>query len=274
MDQFKDKVAIVTGGASGIGRALCEELGRRGAIAIVADVNAEGAQQVADAMTAMGKKAYATRVDVSQAKDVQSLVDETVSAHGRLDYMFNNAGIGIAGEMRDMDLDHWRRILDVNLWGVIYGTTAAYQVMVEQGFGHIVNTASGAGLFPLPMGTAYATTKYAVVGLSTSLRPEAAALGVKVSVVCPGVIRTGIFDAVTYVKVKHEDAHARVSSFNMMEPADCARVILRGVAHNRAIIPVTPLVRWGWWFYRLCPALYDSLARQIARDFRASLRDA
>jgi NAD(P)-dependent dehydrogenase (short-subunit alcohol dehydrogenase family) len=124
---------------------------------------------------------------------VQELVDETVRDYGRLDYMFNNAGIGMGGEVRDMDLEHWRRVLEVNLWGVTCGTSAAYEEMVRQGFGHIVNTASLAGLIPLPMVAAYCATKHAVVGLSASLRAEAAALGIKVSVVCPGFVETGIF---------------------------------------------------------------------------------
>ncbi|MCP4428094.1 MAG: SDR family oxidoreductase, partial [Chloroflexi bacterium] len=162
MNHFKDKVAIVTGGASGIGRAVCRALGHREAAAvIVADINAEGARQTAASITAAGGHAYAAGLDVSQAEAVQNLVDETVSTHGRLDYMFNNAGIGIIGDTRDMELEQWQRLLDVNLWGVIYGTTSAYQVMVKQGFGHIVNTASAGGLFPLPFGTAYATSKYA-----------------------------------------------------------------------------------------------------------------
>jgi NAD(P)-dependent dehydrogenase (short-subunit alcohol dehydrogenase family) len=130
MNYLKNKVAIVTGGASGIGRALCEQLGRRGAAAIVvADINAEGAQEVA----ATNRRAQAMHVDVSREGDVQELVDKTVSQHGRLDLMFNNAGVTICGEVRDLTLDHWRRMLDVNLWGVIYGATAAYQVMVKQG---------------------------------------------------------------------------------------------------------------------------------------------
>ncbi|MCK5556949.1 MAG: SDR family NAD(P)-dependent oxidoreductase, partial [Candidatus Hydrogenedentes bacterium] len=92
MDRFKDKVAIVTGGASGIGRALCEELGRRGAVVVVADINAEGAEQVASGIAASGGRARAAHLDVSRGEDVRKLVAETVSEHGRLDYMFNNAG--------------------------------------------------------------------------------------------------------------------------------------------------------------------------------------
>ena len=269
MDGFKDRVAIVTGGAAGIGRALCEELGRRGAVVIVADINAEGARQVASAIAAAGDRAHAAHLDVSRAEQVQQLVATTTLEHGRLDYMFNNAGIGLVAELRDASLEHWRRILDVNLWGVIYGATAAYQVMVKQGFGHIVNTSSAAGLLPAALGTAYAASKHAVVGLSTSLRAEAAALGVKVSVVCPGLVRTNIWNAVTYVRVNPEAVKATVSSIKMSEAADCARVILRGVARNQAIIVVTPLARLSWWLYRLYPALYDLLVRKMVGDFRA-----
>lgn len=276
MDRFKDKGAIVTGGASGIGRALCEELGRRGAVVIVADIDAERAGQVASAITATGGRARAAHLDVSRGDDVQKLIHDIASEHGRLDFMFNNAGIGMGGEMRDTHLAHWRRILDINLWGVIYGTTAAYQVMIKQGFGHIVNTASAAGLVPTPMQTPYAATKHAVVGLSTSLRPEAAELGVKVSVVCPGFIRTEIFDtAVKVTNYKDKDAEADfLSAFKMMDPADCAHVILRGVARNKAIILVTGLAHFLWWSYRLHPALLARMHRKMVRDFQALRSEA
>jgi NAD(P)-dependent dehydrogenase (short-subunit alcohol dehydrogenase family) len=271
MGHFKDSVAIVTGGASGIGRALCEELGRRGAAVIIAaDINAEGAQQVASAISTTGCRGRAVHLDVSQPEVVQTLIDETAAENGRLDYMFNNAGIAMGGEVRDMGLEHWRRILDVNLWGVIYGTTSAYRVMVKQGFGHIVNTASAAGLTPAPMVTAYATNKHAVVGLSNSLRAEGAGLGVKVSVVCPGFIRTGIFDAVTNVtKLKDEKTTLDFSSIKMMDANDCACVILRGVMRNKGIITVTAFARFIWWLYRLHPALTAFSVRRKVKEFRA-----
>jgi len=118
------------------------------------------------------------------------------------------------------------------------------------------------------METAYATTKHAVVGLSTSLRAEAAQLGVKVSVVCPGFIRTGIFDAATCFGAKRQDVISNLSSIKMMDATDCARVILRGVARNRAIITVTPFARFVWWVYRLRPTLLAPLERKIIRCFR------
>jgi NAD(P)-dependent dehydrogenase (short-subunit alcohol dehydrogenase family) len=271
MNHFENKVAIVTGGASGIGGALCEELGQRGAaMVVVADINAEGAGQVASAITAASGQAQSAHLDVSRAEDVQKLIDETASKHGRLDFMFNNAGIALCGEVRDMDLEHWQRILDVNLWGVICGTTAAYRVMTGQGFGHIVNIASLGGLIPEPMATAYAATKHAVVGLSTSLRAEAAELGIKVSVVCPGFVQTRVHDAATYIGIKREDAISEMSSsMKMMDATDCARVILRGVERNKAIITDTALTRLLWWLYRLHPAVLGPFLQKGVSDMRA-----
>ena len=272
MDQFRDKVAIVTGGASGIGRALCQELGQRGAVVIVADINAEGAQQVASAIATTGGRARAAYLDVSQAEDVQRLVDETASEHGRLDYMFNNAGIAMAGEVRDTSLLQWRRLVEINLWGVIYGTTAAYSLMVRQGFGHIVNIASLAGLVGFPIATPYTAAKHGVVGLSTSLRAEAADVGVKVSVACPGYVPTGIYDAAIVLRVNREDAWALIP-FKGIDATRAAWVILRGVARNRAIITFPFHARLSWWLHRLHPSLSAIWGRRLVRMFRALRRD-
>jgi NAD(P)-dependent dehydrogenase (short-subunit alcohol dehydrogenase family) len=267
MNTFKDRIAVVTGGASGIGRTLCEQLGQRGAVVIVADIDMEGAGKVASAINGTGGKARASHLDVTREEDVQKVIDETVSEHGRLDYMFNNAGVAVFGDVRDMKLEHWRRILEVNLWGVIYGTTSAYQVMIKQGSGHIVNTASGAGLIPSPVETAYSTTKHAVVGLSTSLRAEAVDLGVNVSVVCPGLIRTTLLDVTPVLKAKMDDFLAMVP-FKPIDATKAAEVILQGVARNRDIIVFPFNVRVLWWLHRLHPSLIASFGRKHVKGFR------
>ena len=261
-------MAVVTGGASGIGRALCEELARRKAVVVVADVDEEGAREIATAITRRGGRAEAAGIDVSRSDRVQDLVARTVSLHGRLDFMFNNAGMAVVGEVRDLELEHWRRILDVNLWGVIHGTRAAYAVMIKQGFGHIVNTASIAGLVSLPTAAAYTATKMAVVGLSTCLRAEAADFGVKVSVVCPGGVQTAIFRKATYVSVRREYLLARMR-FKRVAAEKAAQVILRGVERNKAIIVFPYQARLIWWLNRLHFGFGTLMSRGLVKTLRS-----
>lgn len=267
MHTFRSKVAIVTGGASGIGRAICEELGRAGATVVVADIDAAGAEDAASAVVALGGNGYHAVVNVAEEQAVQHLVETTVVRRGCLDYMFNNAGVCVWGEVRDMNGEHWRRVLDVNLSGVIYGTRSAYRAMLAQGSGHIVNTASVVGLVPSPLAVPYVTAKYAVVGLSTSLRHEAAAHGVRVSVICPGLVRTRFYETVSVLNAQREDALS-VLPAPLMPVTRAARAMLRGVRRNRAIIVFPWHARFAWWLHRLQPALLDPAMRRAVRRFR------
>ena len=281
--QFADKVAVVTGGASGMGRALCRELSQGGATVVVADLNIGQAETVAAAIVANGGRAGARLVDVSQEEQVQELIDGTVRDHGRIDYLFNNAGIALFGDARDLTLQQWRQVLAVNLHGVVSGTIIAYKTMARQGFGHIVNVASSAGLSPAPTETAYCTSKYAVVGLSLSLRPEGADLGVKVSVVCPGYVRTGMFQTAAIINVAPErrgvmspsglrgqgkSAPMVLNPRKTMDASQAARTILKGVLRNQAIIAFPAGVRVEWLLNRLVPGLMDRLLLMPTRDFR------
>jgi NAD(P)-dependent dehydrogenase (short-subunit alcohol dehydrogenase family) len=255
-----DKIAIVTGGGSGIGEAVSHEFARRGAAVVVADINSGGASRVAEAIARQGGRAEARQVDVSSEDAVRQMVEETAASYGRLDYLFNNAGIGIGGDARDLTSEHWRRVLGVDLFGVIYGTLAAYPIMTRQGFGHIVNTSSAAGLLPGPFNAPYNTSKHAVVGLSLSLRIEAADLGVKVSVVCPGFVRTSIYQTAVTVNIPQDKASAssRLPS-RMMEPPRAAQIILDGVEKNQAVIVFPASIRWVWRAYRIAPSLIGRL---------------
>src|SRR5712691_8402140 len=132
VDSLDGKVAIVTGGGSGIGEAVSRELARRGARVVVADLDGKEAERVARAVTEHGGRATACRVDVSREEEVTRLVEDTASVYGRLDYQFNNAGIAIGGDARDLTLHQWRQVLDVDLYGVLYGTLAAYPIMAGQ----------------------------------------------------------------------------------------------------------------------------------------------
>lgn len=268
MPQFRDKVAIVTGGASGIGRALCESLAGDGAIVMVADLDGKAAAEAARSLAAMGGKAEAIEVDVSDPQKVNDLMQSTLATHRRLDYIFNNAGIGIVGEVRDSTPEHWRKITDVNLMGVTYGTLAAYKAMIEQGSGHIVNISSVTGLIPSPILTPYSTTKCAIIGLSLSLRAEAASLGVKVSVACPSLVDTNMGDRTICLNANKKDYLARLPRTMMMSPPKTAKAILRGVRKNRALIVFPFHARVLWWMNRVCPALLAPISALSVREWR------
>jgi NAD(P)-dependent dehydrogenase (short-subunit alcohol dehydrogenase family) len=267
MSEWCDSVAVVTGGASGIGKALCEELAARGAIVVVADKDGAGAEQAAAAVRHAGARATAQQADVADEASVSMLIRNTVVAHRRLDYVFNVAGVGFAGDARDIEPEHWRRIINVNLWGVIHGTMSAYAVMAKQGRGHIVNMASLAGLLPNPGSVPYATTKHAVVGLSLSLRAEAAALGVKVSVVCPGFVQSRVLQSATMLNLSRERMIASIP-FPFMDARSAARRILAGVARNRAVIAFPGYARLFWWLYRLHPGLIAPILGRMIADLR------
>jgi NAD(P)-dependent dehydrogenase (short-subunit alcohol dehydrogenase family) len=267
------RIAIITGAASGIGRALAGALAARGDTVVLADIDGDGADRAARELAGEGPgPATAAAVDVRDAAAVQALVDGTRDRHGRLDVMVNNAGIGVGGEARELLLAHWDRAIDVNVRGVVHGVHAAYPVMIEQGSGHIVNTASLAGLVPSPLLTPYAMAKHAVVGLSLSLRAEAAAYGVRVTVVCPGVVDTPILD-----KEGPEDlprptlltGRAR-EYFRHLQPrfypADqLAQDIVRGLDRNSALVIAPRSARVAWQLWRYAPVVVNQMTqRQLA----------
>jgi NAD(P)-dependent dehydrogenase (short-subunit alcohol dehydrogenase family) len=266
-------VAFVTGGASGIGKALSAALVRRGATVAVADVNASAGRAAAEELTSEGPgTAIPVWLDVRDAATFSAELTRVRAEHGRLDLLFNNAGIGIGGAVEELQLAHWERTLDINLRGVVHGVHAAYPLMLEQGFGHIVNTASLAGLLPFPLGTPYAMTKHAVVGLSVSLRAEAAAHGIGVSVVCPGVIDTPILDADgppdlprTSFAGRGREFFAHANRGRFYPPQRLAEDVLAGVARNKAIIIAPARARVAWRMRRFAPGLVDWLnARELA----------
>ncbi len=273
---FDGAVAIMTGGASGIGRALSEALGRRGASIVLADRQVALAQEVAAGIQERGGQASAVELDVTDFAAVDQLVRATAQDQGRLDYVFNNAGIAIGGEVRLCQIEDWDSVLNVNLHGVVNGVQAAYPVMLSQGYGHIVNTASMAGLLPMPAAVSYATTKHAVVGLSKSLRVEAAPYGVRVSVLCPGFIRTPILYGGKYGKqlqpMPPEVQEKFIRQYRPMDPAVFAEKVLDALARNKALIIVPGWWRLLWWISRLSPALEFSLAQRGYRSARRAMQ--
>jgi NAD(P)-dependent dehydrogenase (short-subunit alcohol dehydrogenase family) len=247
--------AVVTGGGSGIGKALVHALVGAGVHVTCADLDGDAAAATASSATGPGS-ARAAVLDVTDAAAVQKLVDEVVSEDGRIDLLFNNAGITFGGETEDLTLAQWNAIIDVNIRGVVHGVAAAYPVMIRQGHGHIVNTASMGGLMAAGLITSYVTTKHAVVGLSLALRSEAAAKGVGVTVVCPSAVETPILDKGHLGHFNGREYYAAGQGGRRpLDPDVLAAQVLAAVRANKAML-VTPLSsRFTWRLGRIAPGL-------------------
>ena len=276
MNPFKAKNCIVSGAASGIGKALMEALADRGAYVMATDVNIELLQQSVEAVRSGDGKVEARKLDVVDYEAFKAVVEEVVARQGQLDYMFNNAGIAIVGEARDQNIDHWRKVLDVNLNGVVHGSLLAYWQMVRQGSGHIVNISSVEGLIPFPATVPYVTSKFGVMGLSEGLCIEGRDLGVNVSVVCPGFIKTPIFETSPMAGFDRQQFVKALAVWERfgISAEKCAQRILNGVARNKPIIPVTAVARIMWWLGRLSPALMMNFARRDFQKWRDKARVA
>jgi NAD(P)-dependent dehydrogenase (short-subunit alcohol dehydrogenase family) len=252
------KQAIVTGAGSGIGAALCRALIAAGAEVLCTDIDGDAATRTADAL---GARARALRLDVTDASAVQAAVDDVVARTGRLDLMFNNAGITFAADTENLTLAQWNAIIDVNIRGVVHGVAAAYPVMIRQGNGHIVNTASMAGLAAAGLITSYVTTKHAIVGLSLALRTEAAAHGIGVLAICPTAVETPILE-----KGLPDGFDGRAfyssgqGSKSFYDPDRLARDTLRAIEKNKALLVVPRTAHAAWLFARLAPGLLQRMS--------------
>jgi NAD(P)-dependent dehydrogenase (short-subunit alcohol dehydrogenase family) len=250
-------VIFVTGAASGIGAALCESFVNDGAHVVACDVN----ESALRAQPWAGRADCRT-LDVTDADAVAT----AIGALDRLDVCINNAGIVAGGAFEAFDLATLRRVIDVNLFGVLNGTHAAYRRMTAQGSGHIVNLASMAGLHAVPYSAAYTAAKHGVVGLSLALREEGRRHGVRVSAVCPGLVDTGIFGAShDRGSYSYRDVVNGVPG-GKSTARDAAAAIRRGIARNDALVIFPESSRLLAVAHRIAPSL---IHRAIGRVMRA-----
>lgn len=222
--QVNNRVVVVTGAASGIGKALCERFAREGAAAIVAsDINVAGAQRVVDSISGQCS-AMAVETDVSREKDIQTLVSEAIAAYGHIDLFCSNAGIFIPGG-EDVATDQWQRIWDINVMAHIHAAHAVLPHMLERGEGYLLNTASAAGLLSQVGSAPYAVTKHAAVGFAEWISMTYGNRGIRVSVLCPQAVRTEMTANTRGGGVAGVDG--------MLEPEDLAGTVIETLAEER-----------------------------------------
>ncbi|MFG3236575.1 SDR family oxidoreductase [Streptomyces antibioticus] len=268
-DRFGGQLVLVTGAGSGIGRATAFAFAESGARVIAVDRDAESAARTAELARLIGApEAWAETVDVSDEQEMEKLAAKVHSEYGVLDVLVNNAGIGMSGSFFDTTSDDWRRVLDVNLWGVIHGCRLFGRRMAERGQGgHIVNTASAAAYQPSRALPAYSTSKAAVLMLSECLRAELAGQGIGVTAICPGLVNTNITSTATFVGVdpteekRRQNRSSRLYGMRNYPPEKVAEAILRSVVRNEAVVPVTPEARGVHALARFAPGVLRRIAR-------------
>ncbi|MEU3082660.1 SDR family oxidoreductase [Streptomyces albidoflavus] len=268
-ERFAGQLVLVTGAAGGIGRATALAFAAAGARVIAADRDGAGAAGTARAALAAGAPhAWAETVDVSDEQTMEKFAAKVAAEYGTVDVLVNNAGVGLSGSILDTTPEEWRRVLDVNLWGVIHGCRLFGRQMAERNQGgHIVNLASAAAYLPSKTLPAYSTSKAAVLMLSESLRAELAPRSIGVTAICPGIVNTGITRTSRFAgaskedEAKHQQRAAKLYGMRNYPPEKVADAILRAVLDNSAVVPVTPEARGSRLLARLSPKGARAFAR-------------
>jgi NAD(P)-dependent dehydrogenase (short-subunit alcohol dehydrogenase family) len=266
MKDLNGKVAVITGAGSGIGRAVAENAAAAGMKVVVADVEEAALKEAERALTAGGADALAVVTDVSDAASVRELRDRALAQYGAVHLVHNNAGVGGGGLIWDVPEHDWRWILGVNLWGVIHGVATFVPLLIEQGEGHVVNTASIAGLTTAPFLGPYNATKQAVVAISETLFKDLQAAGVSgvgVSVLCPGFVRTRIAES-----ARNRPAWAPEPAAEDAEGAETLRnaisdMIASGIPPEAVAEKVLDAVRTDTFYIRTHPELDAAIATRF-----------
>lgn len=260
--------AVITGAASGLGRALALELATRRAKILVADIDPVGAAETVGLVAAAGGEAHATRCDVSRSDEVAALLGEADRVLGGVDLLVNNAGVAVGGPVGEVPLADWEWVMGINLWGVIHGCHAFVPRFREQRGGAILNVASAAGLISAPDLAPYNVTKAGVVALSETLSAELAEHGVSVTVLCPTFFRTRIAErSRSHGKVGREVIE-KLMARSTLQADGVARAALEAVDAGRLYAVPHADGRWFWRLKRAAPQEFGKLVPMARRLLR------
>lgn len=261
--------AVITGAGSGLGRAFAEELGARGAKLLLCDIEEGGLQETALRARGAGAADVITQiVDVRQADEIDRLASLADDRWGGSDLVINNAGVAVSGAVGDVPLEDWKWIIDVNLWGVIYGCNAFVPRFRKNRSGHVLNVASAAGLVSMPKMGPYNVTKAGVVALSESLSAELSGSGVGVTVLCPSFFKTNIVKAGRTTGVREGNALGeRLMQRAKLDARGVARAALKGVEHDDLYVVPMADARWLWRVERAAPSVIGKVLGAVGRQF-------
>jgi NAD(P)-dependent dehydrogenase (short-subunit alcohol dehydrogenase family) len=264
MSPFDDRAALIFGAAQGIGRAVALEFARRGARIAIADINIAGAEESAAAIMAAGGKAAALHCDVTDESSVRNAARLAEDRLGTIDILMNNVGVILSGNPEDIPSGEWRRIMDLNFFAAIHAIEALSPQMIARGTGHIVNTASFAGLYPYAANRIpYVAAKAAIVAMSESLALHLHPKGVRVSCFCPGPVATAVM---SNMKTWSADVAFRGpgSQYEVLTPEAAATILADGMCDGRVLIPTDPKV---WDEIRRHAASPDAFIQQKIEEF-------
>jgi len=259
METIRDKKALVTGAASGIGRAVALALAREGADLYLIDINNDKLAATADEARQLGASVETRLCDLSDPKQITIAVNSLISTWGRLDILVNNAGTAHYGPTHEMTADQWNRILAVNLLAPIQLVRELLPTLTAQAEAHIVNVCSIFGLVPMRKIAAYQTSKFGLVGFSAALRAEYDRYGCGVTALCPGFVRTAMIEEFVALG---RDQRLRIPPWLCASAESVANQTIRAIRANKAVVVMSPLARLLWWFARFSPRMFDWIVRQ------------
>lgn len=264
MKDFKNKICVVTGAGSGIGAACAQALAAEGAYVVMTDIRSDMLETVHKKIVEAGGRGETHIVDVSDRDAMFALADKVDKAHGGADLILNNAGVAHSATVAEMTMDNFSWIMDIDFWGVVYGTQAFLPHFLKRGSGHVANVSSIFGLIGVPTQSAYNAAKYGVLGFSEALRHEMVEHNVGVTVIHPGGINTNIVRHARMsqgpnAEAEHEQAIIKFQELTMTQPDKAAQIILKAIRKNKARVLVGPDAVFVDFIRRLAPVKYLSL---------------
>jgi short-subunit dehydrogenase len=285
MKKLRSKNCLITGAASGIGRSLAIGLAKEGMNLFLVDLNIDGLQSVKKEIEDLGMKVFISKCDVSKLEDNERIANEAYSKLGEIDLLINNAGISHGSFILDLDLeDDWKKMMDVNLWSIIYSLKVFLPRMLERGSGYIVNTGSGAGVVGLPCHLPYIAVKFAVSGITEGLQSELHDSGLNFSVICPTLIKTNIIDR-SDIKIPPnlltsddpEEIKQKLDEFKRefwkrysedgLTPDQAAKKYIKGIKKNKLYIFDKKILPVAMFIKGISRKLYRRVLKRLGREY-------